>query len=212
MTDEEADAVIEQVEELTGMGKGAWDMVSGRELARAFVAAHAIFHRAMAERVAQVERERDEALADGEKAANARVEKMLQECDAKPMTEEQIDRSMRIIEDIAAIDTIKSLKQQVKSLKDELDTAQRQVKSLNDELAEVYSDALIEIAGEPGDGWYCSNGRSTAVYYGDLLVAMGRWEQRQGGHGRVQWYRPKPPLVELADESEPTAADAAERE
>jgi len=39
MTDEEADALIERVEDAVGMGKGAWDMTPGRELARSFAAA-----------------------------------------------------------------------------------------------------------------------------------------------------------------------------
>lgn len=61
----------------------------------------------------KLRRERDEALADGEKAANARIEQMVQEADAEPLSEADIDRSMEIIGDMSAKETIEKLRNQL---------------------------------------------------------------------------------------------------
>ena len=65
----------------------------------------------------------------------------------------------------------------------------KRVGALELELAETYEEAFLEIATLI-DGWYCSNARNTAIYYGDKLVELGVYEKdSKRGHGRVQWYQ-----------------------
>jgi hypothetical protein len=64
---------------------------------------------------------------------------------------------------------------------------------MRSEIVELLVEAFCEIASETPSrpGWWCSNGRSTATYYGDKLVELGVYERHHDGLGRVQWYRPR---------------------
>lgn len=74
--------------------------------------------------------------------------------------------------------------------------AQSQNQSAREELIEVLTAAFYEIAtvdagGEESGGWCCTNGRTTAVDYGERLVELGVFERdTTRGIGRVQWFRP----------------------
>jgi len=77
---------------------------------------------------------------------------------------------------------------------------EQRILELESELIEALSEQFFEIAtkgegivldGDPMDEWYCTNGRSTAVYVGDRLMRLGVLE-KNGRHqaGSVMWYRP----------------------
>lgn len=64
---------------------------------------------------------------------------------------------------------------------------------LYEDYVELHRELFNEVAGEPDEeGWCCSDARSTAVHAAERLVALGEYEKREGGVGRVQYYRPIP--------------------
>ena len=65
-------------------------------------------------------------------------------------------------------------------------------KWLRDQLEGAACDAFHEIVSHDKEtGWYCSDARGTAVYWGDVLVRMGLYEKDESrGFGRIQYYRP----------------------
>jgi hypothetical protein len=59
------------------------------------------------------------------------------------------------------------------------------------ELEEAFTTILSLTSTEEEGGWWLTSGLSDGVWAGDQLVALGDWEKRPGGVGRVQAYRRK---------------------
>jgi len=99
----------------------------------------------------------------------------------------QVESHLRAIPglDQSAAEAIQRLDKRVRELETENTW-------LKDELMDVALDAFHERAFRDKEtGWYCSNYRGAAVYWGDILVKMGHYEKDETrGHGRVQYYRP----------------------
>lgn len=108
----------------------------------------------------------------------------------------ELVRSMTDIEQaIARLETVSADAKEIDWIDQDdvaaLRTVLAELRRLSSEYRDLVAASFHEIASEDSDGWFCSNGRSTAVGLGDELVAMGRYDKKSGGTGRVQWYRPR---------------------
>ena len=58
---------------------------------------------------------------NGEKAANDRISKMLDESEAEPMTDEAVEHTMALVGDLAAKETVRKLQRDIAAANAELD-------------------------------------------------------------------------------------------